>query len=39
MIQSGIRVGDVRPGVSVLVTFVFKNLGEIGERVLSESGT
>ncbi len=37
--QSGIRVGDVRPGVSVLVTLVFKNLGEIGERVLSESGT
>jgi LPS-assembly protein len=37
--QSGIRVGDVRPGVSVLVTVVFKNLGEIGERVLSVSGT
>jgi LPS-assembly protein len=37
--QSGIRVGDVRPGVSVLLTLVFKNLGEVGERVLSESGT
>ncbi len=36
--QSGIRVGDVRPGVSVLLTFVFKNLGEVGERVFS-SGT
>ncbi|HXQ52803.1 MAG TPA: LPS assembly protein LptD [Stellaceae bacterium] len=39
VVQSGIRVGDVRPGVSVLVTLIFKNLGEIGERVLSESGT
>ena len=37
--QSGIRIGDVRPGVSVLLTLVFKNLGEVGERVLSESGT
>jgi LPS-assembly protein len=37
--QSGIRVGDVRPGVSVLVTLVFKNLGEVGERVFSASGT
>jgi LPS-assembly protein len=33
--QSGIRVGDVRPGVSVLLTLVFKNLGEVGERVFS----
>ncbi len=33
--QSGIEVGDVRPGVSVLLTLVFKNLGEVGERVLS----
>jgi LPS-assembly protein len=37
--QSGISVGDVRPGVSVLLTVVFKNLGEVGERVLSTSGT
>ncbi|HUK57998.1 MAG TPA: LPS assembly protein LptD [Stellaceae bacterium] len=37
--QSGIRVGDVRPGVSVLLTLVFKNLGEIGQRVLSVGGT
>jgi hypothetical protein len=37
--QSGIRVGDVRPGVSVLLTLVFKNLGEVGEKLLSESGT
>ena len=33
--QSGIRVGDVHPGVSVLLTLVFKNLGEVGERVFS----
>jgi LPS-assembly protein len=37
--QSGIRIGDVRPGVSVLVTLIFKNLGEVGEKLLSESGT
>ncbi len=28
--QSGIQIGDVKPGVSVLLTFVFKNLGEFG---------
>ncbi len=39
IVQSGIRVGDVHPGVSVLLTVIFKNLGEVGERVLSESGT
>ena len=39
VVQSGIRVGDVRPGVSVMLTLVFKNLGEIGEKLLSESGT
>lgn len=33
--QSGIRVGDVRPGVSVLLTLVLENLGEVGERVFS----
>lgn len=37
--QSGIRVGDVRPGVSVFLTLVFKNLGEVGERILSSGGT
>jgi len=37
--QSGIRVGDVRPGVSVLLTLIFKNLGEVGEKVFSASGT
>jgi LPS-assembly protein len=37
--QSGIRVGDVTPGVDVLVTFVFKNLGEIDEKVLSAGGS
>jgi LPS-assembly protein len=37
--QSGIRIGDVHPGVSVLVTLIFKNLGEVGERVLSAGGT
>ncbi|MGH6968079.1 MAG: LPS-assembly protein LptD, partial [Stellaceae bacterium] len=31
--QSGIQVGDVHSGVSVLVTFVFKNLGEAGAKV------
>ncbi len=33
--QSGVQLGDVRPGISVLVTFVFKNLGETGLKVLS----
>jgi len=33
--QSGIRSGDVTPGVSVLFSVVFKNLGEIGGTVLS----
>jgi LPS-assembly protein len=33
--QSGIQVGDVKPGVSVLFTFVFKNLGEFGLHVAS----
>ena len=28
--QSGIRSGDVTPGVSVMFSVVFKNLGEIG---------
>jgi LPS-assembly protein len=37
--QSGIRVGDVSPGVDVMLTFVFKNLGEIDEQVLSAGGS
>lgn len=37
--QSGIRIGNVTPGVDVLLTFVFKNLGEIDEQVLSAGGS
>jgi hypothetical protein len=37
--QSGIRSGDVTPGVSVMFSVVFKNLGEIGGNVLSVSGS
>ena len=33
--QSGIQLGDVKPGFSVLFTFVFKNLGELGLHVAS----
>jgi LPS-assembly protein len=33
--HSGIQIGDVKPGVSVLLTFVFKNLGEYGLSVAS----
>jgi LPS-assembly protein len=33
--QSGIRNGDVTPGVSVLFSVVFKNLGEIGGTIAS----
>jgi LPS-assembly protein len=33
--QSGIQIGDVKPGVSILFTFVFKNLGEFGLHVAS----
>jgi LPS-assembly protein len=33
--QSGIRNGDVKPGVSVMFNVVFKNLGEIGGTLLS----
>jgi LPS-assembly protein len=36
--QSGIRSGDVTPGVSVMFSVVFKNLGEIGGTLLSVSG-
>lgn len=31
--QSGIRNGDIKPGVSILFSVVFKNLGEIGGTV------
>ncbi|HXP30964.1 MAG TPA: LPS assembly protein LptD [Stellaceae bacterium] len=37
--QSGISIGDVHPGVSMVITFVFKDLGEIGARAFSESGS
>jgi len=33
--QSGVQVGTVRPGINFLLTFVFKNLGETGLKVLS----
>jgi hypothetical protein len=35
--QSGIRNGDVTPGYSVLLSVVFKNLGEIGGNILNVS--
>ncbi len=37
--QSGIRNGDVTPGVSVVFSIAFKNLGEIGGTVLSVAGS
>jgi LPS-assembly protein len=37
--QSGIRNGDVTPGYSVLMSVVFKNIGEIGGNVFSASGS
>ena len=37
--QSGIRSGDVTPGVAVLLSIVFKNLGEIGGTIASISGS
>jgi len=37
--QSGIRSGDVTPGVSVVFSVVFKNLGEIGGTVASVAGS
>jgi hypothetical protein len=37
--QSGIRSGDVTPGISVMFSVVFKDLGEIGGNVASFSGT
>jgi LPS-assembly protein len=36
--QSGIINGDVKPGVSVVFSIVFKNLGEIGGTVLEQTG-
>jgi LPS-assembly protein len=35
--QSGIRNGDVTPGYGVLLSVVFKNIGEIGGNVFTES--
>ena len=37
--QSGIRNGDVTPGVSVMFNIVFKNLGEIGGTLFSLPGS
>ena len=34
----GIRSADVTPGISVMFSLVFKNLGEIGGNILSVSG-
>jgi LPS-assembly protein len=36
--QSGIRNGDITPGVAVLFSVVFKNLGEIGGTVAEIGG-
>lgn len=36
--QSGVRVGDVVPGTSVLFSIVFKNLGDVGTKVASFGG-
>jgi hypothetical protein len=36
--QSGIRNGDVTPGVAVIASVVFKNLGEIGGTIASIGG-
>lgn len=33
--QSGISLGDVRPGYSIMVTVMFKNLGTFGEKAAS----
>jgi LPS-assembly protein len=37
--QSGIRSGDVTPGISVMFSVVFKDIGEIGGNIASFSGT
>jgi hypothetical protein len=37
--QSGIRTGDVTPGITVMFSVVFKNLGEVGGTLLSTSGS
>jgi len=36
--QSGITNGAVTPGVSVLFSVVFKNIGEVGGNVATISG-
>jgi len=37
--QSGIRSGDVTPGVTVMFSLVFKNLGEVGGTLASIPGS
>lgn len=37
--QSGIRSGDVTPGITVMFSVVFKNLGEVGGTLLSVPGS
>ena len=37
--QSGIRSGDAVPGTSLMFTIVFKNLGDVGTKLLSFGGT
>jgi len=37
--QSGIRTGDVTPGITVMFSVVFKNLGEVGGTLLSTTGS
>lgn len=39
VVQSGVRSGDVTPGVSVLFSVVFRNIGEIGGPIASFGGT
>jgi LPS-assembly protein len=39
LVQSGISVGDVKPGYSIMVTFALKNLGEFGEKAASFGGS
>jgi len=36
--KTGIATGDVTPGTAVSITFVFKNLGELGTRLGNVSG-
>ncbi|HWI26670.1 MAG TPA: LPS assembly protein LptD [Stellaceae bacterium] len=36
--QSGVRSGDAIPGTSLLVSIVFKNLGDVGTKLLTFGG-